>query len=431
MGSGCSWIRSLFRALAVSALLAPAAAVAQSATDTAYPDEKYPDLLDGTLSAEGDLEDDQAPKAPLFRFPTLLAPWFAFKEDFRQATGISFGGSYGVLWQNYSDSLVGQENAVGGKFTLNMSVDLFNRGQPDALTFDMAVEDRRPLGTDMPPLWAGFGAGSITATAATWGEFDLGITQAYIRQSLDGGRFQYTVGKLFAPNYVNAYPLFDDNRQFLNQNFTTSPTIPIPLRGFGLAAAAFPTEGNLYVSGGMYTPYSDDTGWTVDDFFQRNQYFYNLEIGWTSLARAGLPVQARGPMDANNFHLSGWYRDQLDDGTPEAYGLAFNANYMVLENMMLFFRGGFSEGWAIDQNLSFGLAYRPRNAPSDLFGVGLAWAHPESEFLDDQYTAEMFYRFQLTQNFALTPDVQLIVNPALNPNEDYLWAFALRSRITF
>jgi porin len=33
--------------------------------------------------------------------------------------------------------------------------------------------------------------------------------------------------------------------------------------------------------------------------------------------------------------------------------------------------------------------------------------------LDDQYTAELFYRLQLTQNLAITPDVQLIIDPAL------------------
>jgi hypothetical protein len=68
------------------------------------------------------------------------------------------------------------------------------------------------------------------------GEFDLGITQAYLRQNLFDSRFQYAVGKLFAPNFVNAYPFFDDNRQFLNQNFTTSPMIPVPLRALVLPA---------------------------------------------------------------------------------------------------------------------------------------------------------------------------------------------------
>ena len=428
---------SATRALALGAAILAFAlpALAQEAEPepepAAYADEKYPDRLDGTLSAEGDLEADNNPVGGHFRLPTTLAPWLRFKEAVNEATGITFGGSYGVLWQNYQNGLSDDDNAVGGKFTMNFSRDMLFRELPSALTFDMAVEARHPIGTDQPPLWAGFSAGSITATAATWGEFDLGITQAYIRQNLLDGRIQYTIGKIFAPNYVNAYPLFDDNRQFLNQNFTTSPTIPVPLRGFGLAGAVYPTDGGFYVSGGMYTPYSSDTGWTIDDFFERNQYFYNLEIGWSSLANTGVPLQARGAMDANNFHITPWYRDELDDGTPEAYGVAFNANYMLQDNVMMFLRGGLSHGWAIERNLALGFGVRPARAEGDLFGVAMGWATPESDFLPQQYTAEMFYRYQLTPHLAITPDAQLILNPALNPTEDVLWACGIRSRLTF
>ena len=130
----------------------------------------------------------------------------------------------------------------------------------------------------LPPLQAGIGAGSIVPTAATYGQFDLGITQAYIRQNLDNNRFQYTIGKIFAPNFVDAYPFFDDNRQFLSQAFSTSPTIASPLRGFGAVAAAYPTDGGLYVMPGMFTSNSSDTGSTIDDFFNTNEHFYMLEV---------------------------------------------------------------------------------------------------------------------------------------------------------
>jgi porin len=38
---------------------------------------------------------------------------------------------------------------------------------------------------------------------------------------------------------------------------------------------------------------------------------------------------------------------------------------------------------------------------------------------------------QLAQNLAITPDVQLIIDPALNPDEDVLWIFGLRARLAF
>ena len=42
-----------------------------------------------------------------------------------------------------------------------------------------------------------------------------------------------------------------------------------------------------------------------------------------------------------------------------------------------------------------------------------------------------FYRFQVTSNLAVTPDIQYIRDPALNPSETDLWVFGMRARVTF
>ncbi|KXU82545.1 hypothetical protein CI15_34055 [Paraburkholderia monticola] len=392
----------------------------------------YPDLLDGTLSAGGDLLDDETPQRGFFRAPTMLDPWFAWKRELREKYGFSFGGSWMVLWQNYSSSPIDQFNAVGSKLTLNFSYDLLNRNQPNALAIDMAVEDRRALGTNLPPLQAGLGAGSAVPTAATYGQFDMGITQLYVRQNLFENRFQYTIGKVFAPNFIDAYPFFDDNRQFLSQSFSTSPSIASPLRGFGAVAAWYPTSTGLYIKPGIFTSNSSDTGSTINDFFSKNEHFYMLEVGLSSLARSGTPIQARGPMDSDNIHLTGWYKNPQEEiGMPRAYGVAFNANYTVGNNLMWFTRAGWSDGWLIDRAAAVGLGWRPTQQHNDLFGVAVGWARPANHVLDSQYTGEIFYRFQVTPNFAITPDFQAVVHPALNPGTNVLWVVSMRSRIVF
>ncbi|RZT91438.1 carbohydrate porin [Rivibacter subsaxonicus] len=419
--------KPLCAVLWVGALLAAApAARGQDA-------EVDPDQFVGGMSVDGDLAQDEAIRRSFGRRDTLMDPWFAWKSELRQNTGLVIGGSYGVLWQSYSNTPPGVEsNAVGHKFTFNLSYDLLNRGAPDALTFDMAVEDRRPLGTDRAPLQAGIAAGSAVPTAATWGDFSLGITQAYVRQNLFQNRFQYTVGKIFAPNFVNAYPFFDDNRQFLSLQFSTSPTIAVPLRGFGGVAAWYPQGGpGLYMQGGMFTPYSSDTGSTIGDFFGENDYFYSLDFGFSALAASGVPINARGPMDRNNISMTVWYRDPLNNGSPRANGVAFNANWLFGENFMPFLRGGWSDGWQLDRNVSLGLGWRPPTAPADLLGVAIGWTRPANTILREQVTSEVFYRWAITPNLAITPVLQLVNNPALNPREDQLWVFSLRGRLAF
>ncbi len=85
----------------------------------------------------------------------------------------------------------------------------------------------------------------------------------------------------------------------------------------------------------------------------------------------------------------------------------------------------------IDRHLTTGFGWRPANAPSDLFGIGVGWARPTSPLLREQYTAEVFYRFHVTPNFAVTPDLQYIKDPALNPTENDLWVVGLRARLSF
>lgn len=395
----------------------------------------YPDMLDNTLSVAGDLADDAAPQTPWLRFDTRLGPWEAWKARLREATGITLGGSFGVLYQNYSDPLNGEANAAGYKFTLNGSKALLYEGTPEALTLDVAVEARGPIGTDLAPLQGGIAAGNMVPTAATWGDFDLGITQFYLRQSLAGNRFQYAIGKVFAPNFVNAFPMFDDNRQFLNQNFSTSPTMASSLRGFGAVALWFPTAGGLYVQGGIYTANSSDVGSTIETFFKDDEFFTHVDIGWSALARRGVPIHARGPMDMGNVHLTFWHKDEQENAAPmnrpSMHGIAFNANFPIGDNTMWFVRAGVSEGWVTRRAISGGIGVRPADAPSDLFGLAVGWTEPSLSVLREQTVIETFYRFQVTENFAVTPDLQLILDPSLNPSTDRQVVASLRARLTF
>jgi porin len=135
-----------------------------------------------------------------------------------------------------------------------------------------------------------------------------------------------------------------------------------------------------------------------------------FEAGLSSLAREGAPIQARAPTDANNIHVTSWYRDPTN-GSPRAYGFAFNANYKVGSQVVWFLRGGWSKDFTNDGTVSGGLGWRPPKSKSDLLGAGFGWTHPASSMLHGQYTAETFYRFHLIPILAITPDLQLVSAP--------------------
>ena len=66
---------------------------------------------------------------------------------------------------------------------------------------------------------------------------------------------------------------------------------------------------------------------------------------------------------------------------------------------------------------------------SDVFGVALNWGRSPDRSLDEQWTAEVFYRLQLSQNMQLTPSIQYLKDPALNPEESRIWIAGLRLRL--
>jgi porin len=99
-----------------------------------------------------------------------------------------------------------------------------------------------------------------------------------------------------------------------------------------------------------------------------------------------------------------------------------------------FIRGGYAEdgGAILEKSLSTGFAWA-RVAGGNQLGVGYNWGVPmESTYgpgLPNQSTVEAFYRIQLFEDLAVTPDVQYIRNPALNREENSVWVWSVRLRL--
>ena len=128
-------------------------------------------------------------------------------------------------------------------------------------------------------------------------------------------------------------------------------------------------------------------------------------------------------------------RDQ--GSVPSGWGLAFSANHLFVDRWLPFARFGFSDGGGgapLEGSVSIGTGYYLREK-SDLLGLGLKWGRPSHKTygsgLDDQYTIELLYRLQLLEHLAITPDIQVLLNPALNPDADVVGVFGVRARLAF
>jgi carbohydrate-selective porin OprB len=86
----------------------------------------------------------------------------------------------------------------------------------------------------------------------------------------------------------------------------------------------------------------------------------------------------------------------------------------------------------IRQNASVGVGFEEVFGQNyDLVGLALSWEEPADKTLRDQYIFEAFYRFHITPLTHLTPDIQVVMDPANSPTKDAVTIFGLRLRTLF
>lgn len=97
---------------------------------------------------------------------------------------------------------------------------------------------------------------------------------------------------------------------------------------------------------------------------------------------------------------------------------------------MPFVRAGKAKGTAAlyENSVSAGIGYFARN--TDLAGLGLNWAEARG-VPGSQATAELFYRFSISPGLQITPSIQFINNPLMNPGQSRITITGLRARIVF
>ncbi|NOD37089.1 MULTISPECIES: carbohydrate porin [unclassified Ruegeria] len=371
--------------------------------------------LSGPSSVGADLEPGDGLTDPQYRsdFPRNIAPgWFGWKDRLAEG-GFRFNIDYLALGQTTNADLGTGEAASGiARFYGNWQAT-----ELGSLTFK--IEDRHSY-TDVAPQFLGLDGGALSITGTAFNDNGLLLTNLFWTQRAANGAWTLQVGQIDVTDFVDIYGLVSPYSGFQNLSFNTNPTINTPNQGLGIAGGLKLSE-TVYAVASVSDANADPSDPNFDVFSDGN-LFKSLELGYTS---------GFDRIYFDNVHLTLWHADAADDGSrAEDYGAAFSAAWFVDNKWMPFFRAGASKGTAAlyDRSISVGLGYYGRN--TDLAGLGLNWA--EARGIDGtQFTLEAFYRFSISPGFQITPSVQFISNPLLNPTQDSITLFGLRTRIVF
>ncbi|MEM9063438.1 MAG: carbohydrate porin [Pseudomonadota bacterium] len=377
--------------------------------------------LGGPQSAPGQIEEDRLRRKEVSRLPGLdeaLNPIEDAKEALKEATGLDLAFDYQALYQFGTDSLTGTDDGALAQARMLANWEIFDFDGSSPGSFVFTLENRHRLGTRIDPGSVAGEIGYAGSTAVTFGVPGTHLSVAYWSQALFDRRAGFVVGRIDPGDYTDILGYVNPRTTFSNFSILFSPTTPIPDPGFGIGAGGFLTD-QIYGLGVV----SDANGSlsNVEWFPEGPELYKYAEIGWTP---------AREQRFLTNVHIGAFHVDEREaSGVEETYGVLLSANHTIAESLMLFGRAGWSEGSAAAARLSgtAGLIWRP-GFYDDLIGFAVNAADPSSRSLDVQTTAEAFYRFDLSDNIALTADVQYLINPGFNPNDPVV--LGLRARLS-
>ena len=384
--------------------------------------------LGGPEQVENRLDMDSNMVTPMF--PSDFARgYFEWKDRIKKENGVGLGGDYSFAYLKASDS-PGVDDAFSGMYRMFGTWEAVSDGKGNSGALIWKVEHRHAYGSNIPPGSLGFKIGYVGLFLPPFSDQGTRLTNLYWRQRMRGGNLVFVGGFVDVTDYMDVYMLSSPWTGYFNFAFSTgSASIPVPTEGLGLALGGYLNE-NLYLIAGFADSISDPThpGDGFNTFFSDREYFKHFEIGWNSTRETAF---------LNNVHLTLWHADErVAAATPDGWGANVSWSRSVNEHWITFVRGGYAKdgGSLLEKSLTAGLAYQTVPGGNQL-GVAYNWGEPnESTWvpgLDDQHTLEAFYRIQLWKEFAITPDIQYIRNPALNPDGNSLWVFGLRGRLAF
>ena len=382
----------------------------------------------GPDAVPSQLRNDARQKDSLTGQDVLLS-YREWKERFRERTGISYTLDYTTAGLFPSNTISGDDRFTSGAVRFYGQWELVGRGTPNTGTFVWKVENRHGY-SDKPVSAAAGDVGLAGAMLSSLSDAGNRLTNFYWKQNLRDGRLEIIGGMLDVTDWTDVYALASPWTGFSNFAF-----------GTGGAAMALPDDAALgvFVNGmitdNLYfvTGFADANADSTDplegfDTIGDGEFFKTLEIGW---------VTSQDRFYLDNTHVTLWHIDEREDaGVPDGWGVNFSYSRSIGEKWMPFFRAGYSQdgGTILQKSVSAGFAHH-FGAGDSLLGFGINWGQPnETTYgsgLSDQYTAELFTRLQVTENIQITPGIQYIKNPALNPTEDHSVVLGLRVRFVF
>jgi hypothetical protein len=258
-------------------------------------------------------------------------------------------------------------------------------------------------------------------------ESGLEVTEAWYQHSFLDDRVALAVGKLDMTNYFDTNTVANDERfQFLNSGLVNSIAVEFPEdNGAGALLAVYPAE---WVEFGL--------GWAESD------------ADWEDIANDGFGI-AEVNLKPNFHEREGNYRfyawangsdkEELGDGDSHknGWGVGLSFDQQLTDCLTAFLRAGYRDRdvYEVEGTWSAGAEVRGSkwNRENDMLGFAVSQAliSDKVEPDDTETLFEAYYSIMFSDQFRLSPDIQIIDNPGGDADNDTVIVLGTRAQVDF
>lgn len=363
---------------------------------------------------------------PLFEndpFDFIFKPIADLKSNLKDNHQLDFYDvSYTILYQHANHAPSGDNSLLSGRFDLGANWELLDwGGESGSIGFLMRWGTNFSHNQDYS---LNSRVGSIQNISFLGGaQQQATLNLLYWRQTFMDQKLAVYVGKLHPNQHVDLSTVANDERtQFLAGPFDGNPTNPqIAAYAPGLAFE-YKMDNDFYLHGIMTDALARaDTGLST---LHRGRFYKAVELGYKPMGPDNTPT-------ASNYRAYVWHED-TSAGNGMGVGLGFD--HEMQGGWVPFARWGYAnpDVAPVEHTVAVGLTnIRPFGREGDMFGIAGTWANPSDDSLREEKLFEIFYRIQVTENMELSPDLQFVVDPSLNPSEDLVTIVGLRLKVLF
>jgi porin len=405
----------------------------ESETESDGTQSGYTDLgkFGGPEDVEARLRENDKERESTYEFDNLqrsLKPYFDWKRGVNDEHGVSVGSSLYLLYQKANSDLGGDDDALGYVFRQQGNWAFSGRGTNSPGRLQWRFEARSNIGGFISPgqLGAATGVAALAPGFAYSHNFDFDLAIINWTQGFNDGKAGFAVGRLGFDVYLDAFPFQTLSKGFINRAFILNPTIATTgIGALGAVVKGFVSD-NFWIGAQMHDANAASGSFDFDTV-QEGEWLKAIEVGWT-------PSQTRYSKDRVQFTY--WEKDARElAGTSKGSGWVVSAAYELSDSVFPFVRFGHSDGGGgapAEDAISVGVQISKR--AHEVWSIGAGWAKPSRDTfgpgLGSETVIETSYQFQLSKNFSLTPDLQVVFNPANNPGQKSVWIFGIRGILT-